>query len=158
MAEFTVNGQTVSVGDHHDHLLAALRDELRITSPKDGCSPSGQCGCCTVLIDGKARVSCQTSLEKVAGAEITTLEGVDEAERQRMADTFAAHGALQCGFCTPGMLIMVRDMLRRGVCGTEAAIREELSGNICRCTGYQGIVDSVLLARDRWAEQRQAAE
>ena len=90
MAEFAVNGTAVSVGDHHEHLLAALRDELRITSPKDGCSPSGQCGCCTVLIDGKARISCQTSLEKAAGAEITTLEGVDDADRQRLADAFAA--------------------------------------------------------------------
>ncbi len=143
MAEFTVNGQTVSVGDHHDHLLAALRDELRITSPKDGCSPSGQCGCCTVLIDGKARISCQTSLEKAAGAEITTLEGVDEAERQRMADTFAAHGALQCGFCTPGIVMRTVALLGRHKETTRDDAARHLGAHLCRCTGYVKILDAV---------------
>jgi xanthine dehydrogenase molybdenum-binding subunit len=143
MAEFTVNGQTVSVGDHHDHLLAALRDELRITSPKDGCSPSGQCGCCTVLIDGKARISCQTSLEKAAGAEITTLEGVDEAERQRMADTFAAHGALQCGFCTPGIVMRTVALLGRDKETTREDAARHLGAHLCRCTGYVKILDAV---------------
>ena len=143
MAEFTVNGQTVSVGDHHDHLLAALRDELRITSPKDGCSPSGQCGCCTVLIDGKARISCQTSLEKAAGAAITTLEGVDEAERQRMADTFAAHGALQCGFCTPGIVMRTVALLGRDKETTRDDAARHLGAHLCRCTGYVKILDAV---------------
>ncbi len=143
MAEFTVNGQIVSVGDHHDHLLAALRDELRITSPKDGCSPSGQCGCCTVLIDGKARISCQTSLEKAAGAEITTLEGVDEAERQRMADTFAAHGALQCGFCTPGIVMRTVALLGRDKETTRDDAARHLGAHLCRCTGYVKILDAV---------------
>ena len=143
MAEFTVNGQTVSVGDHHDHLLAALRDELRITSPKDGCSPSGQCGCCTVLIDGKARISCQTSLEKAAGAEITTLEGVDEAERQRMADTFAAHGALQCGFCTPGIVMRTVALLGRDKETTREDAARHLGAHLCRCTGYVKILNAV---------------
>lgn len=143
MAEFTVNGQTVSVGDHHDHLLAALRDELRITSPKDGCSPSGQCGCCTVLIDGKARISCQTSLEKAAGAEITTLEGVDGAERQRMADTFAAHGALQCGFCTPGIVMRTVALLGRDKETTRDDAARHLGAHLCRCTGYVKILDAV---------------
>ena len=143
MAEFTVNGQTVSVGNHHDHLLAALRDELRITSPKDGCSPSGQCGCCTVLIDGKARISCQTSLEKAAGAEITTLEGVDEAERQRMADTFAAHGALQCGFCTPGIVMRTVALLGRDKETTRDDAARHLGAHLCRCTGYVKILDAV---------------
>ena len=143
MAEFTVNGQAVSVGDHHDHLLAALRDELRITSPKDGCSPSGQCGCCTVLIDGKARISCQTSLEKAAGAEITTLEGVDEAERRRMADTFAAHGALQCGFCTPGIVMRTVALLGRDKETTREDAARHLGAHLCRCTGYVKILDAV---------------
>jgi xanthine dehydrogenase molybdenum-binding subunit len=143
MAEFTVNGQTVSVGDHHDHLLAALRDELRITSPKDGCSPSGQCGCCTVLIDGKARISCQTSLEKAAGAAITTLEGVDDAERQRMADTFAAHGALQCGFCTPGIVMRTVALLGRDKETTREDAARHLGAHLCRCTGYVKILDAV---------------
>ncbi|MDG1877898.1 MAG: molybdopterin-dependent oxidoreductase [Acidimicrobiales bacterium] len=143
MAGFTVNGQTVEVRDHHEHLLAALRDELRITSPKDGCSPSGQCGCCTVLIDGKARISCQTSLEKADGAEITTLEGVPEDERTRMADAFAAHGALQCGFCTPGIVMRTVALLGRDKQTTRDDAARHLGAHLCRCTGYVKILDAV---------------
>jgi len=85
VTDLIVNGTSVVVRGTHPHLLAALREELDITSPKDGCSPSGQCGCCTVLVDGKAVVSCQTSMEKAAGKTITTLEGVDETERLMFA-------------------------------------------------------------------------
>ena len=143
MAKFFVNGAAVTVGDHHDHLLAALRDELRITSPKDGCSPSGQCGCCTVLIDGKARISCQTSLAKAAGTQITTLEGIDDAERRRMADTFAAHGALQCGFCTPGIVMRTVALLGRNRETTRDDAARHLGAHLCRCTGYVKILDAV---------------
>src|SRR5512133_1591350 len=87
---FTLNGSSVSVRSDHPHLLAALREELDVTSPKDGCSPSGQCGCCTVMIDGKVQVSCQYPTAKVAGRAVTTLEGVAAEERQRFADAFAA--------------------------------------------------------------------
>jgi aldehyde oxidoreductase len=85
-----VNGVPVSVRSDHPHLLSALRDELDLTAAKDGCSPSGQCGCCTVLIDGKAIVSCQQPVAKVAGKQIVTLEGVDEAERQALACSAAS--------------------------------------------------------------------
>ncbi|HEX6166976.1 MAG TPA: (2Fe-2S)-binding protein, partial [Acidimicrobiales bacterium] len=96
-ARFTLNGTEVEVGDH-PHLLAALREELDVTSPKDGCSPTGQCGCCTVLVDGKPTVSCSLALDRVDGRQVTTLEGLDPAERDRYAAAFAATGALQCGF------------------------------------------------------------
>src|SRR3954471_7214322 len=102
---FTCNGTPVAVRADHPHLLAALREELDVTSPKDGCSPSGQCGCCTVLLDGKAQVSCQLPLAKADGRSVVTLEGIPEAERARLADAFAASGALQCGFCTPGIVV-----------------------------------------------------
>ena len=108
---FGLNGTPVTVNGRHEHLLAALRDELAVFSPKDGCSPTGQCGCCTVLVDGKARVACQTSLDKAAGSEILTLEGVAPEERAAMAEAFAAHGALQCGFCTPGIVMRTKAML-----------------------------------------------
>src|SRR5918999_502784 len=101
MATFTLNGTPVTVADDHEHLLAALRDELGVTSPKDGCAPSGQCGCCTVLVEGKPTVSCSLALDRVAGRNVTTLEGLDAAERDRYAAAFATTGALQCGFCTP---------------------------------------------------------
>ncbi len=143
MTQFTLNGKSVEVGDH-PHLLAALREELDITSPKDGCSPSGQCGCCTVLIDGKASVSCQISLEKVAGRSITTLEGFDAGERERFAAAFAATGALQCGFCTPGILVRVKALIDKkgsGLTRDEAA--RYLGAHLCRCTGYGKILDAV---------------
>jgi len=143
MAEFTVNGRIRVVGDDHDNLLAALRDELRLTSPKDGCSPSGQCGCCTVLIDGKARISCQTSLEKAEGASITTLEGLAPAERDRIASTFAAHGALQCGFCTPGIVMRTMALLERDKPLTRDDASRHLGAHLCRCTGYVKILDAV---------------
>ena len=94
MTSFQLNGQTVAVSNGHEHLLAALRDELGVISPKDGCAPSGQCGCCTVLVGDKARVACQTSLERVTGEEVTTLEGFDDAELRRYCEAFAVHGAL----------------------------------------------------------------
>jgi aerobic-type carbon monoxide dehydrogenase small subunit (CoxS/CutS family) len=105
---FAVNGVPVAVRADHPHLLAALREELDITSPKDGCSPSGQCGCCTVLVDGRAVVSCQQPLAKVEGRSVTTLEGFDPAERDRFADAFAACGGLQCGFCIPGIVVRAK--------------------------------------------------
>ena len=92
--EFILNGAPVSVRSDHPHLLAALREELDVTSPKDGCSPQGQCGCCTVMIDGKVQISCTYAVEKAAGRVVTTLEGVDEAERTRFSDAFAACGGL----------------------------------------------------------------
>ncbi len=144
MTEFTLNGQTTSAADGHEHLLAALRDELGVMSPKDGCSPTGQCGCCTVLVDGKARVSCQMPMEKVEGAEILTLEGFDPAERERMADTFAAHGALQCGFCTPGILVRTKAMVdKKGADLTRSSAAALLGAHLCRCTGYTKILDAV---------------
>jgi xanthine dehydrogenase molybdenum-binding subunit len=141
---FALNGTSVSVGAGHEHLLAALREELGVTSPKDGCSPSGQCGACTVLVDGKARVSCSTSLEKVGGAEVTTLEGFPEEERARYAETFAAHGALQCGFCTPGILVRVKALIdQKGADLDRGTIEGRLGAHLCRCTGYTKIIDAV---------------
>ena len=138
-----MNGRPVDASVDHPHLLAALRDELGVTSPKDGCAPSGQCGCCTVLVDGKARIACQTSMEKAEGCSITTLEGLPDAERERYASAFAAHGALQCGFCTPGMLMIAIDLVANNESLTEDDIRTGMSAALCRCTGYEGIVRAV---------------
>ena len=112
---FTLNGEQVTVSGEHLHLLSAIRDGLpegqRVTSAKDGCSPSGQCGCCTVLIDGKARIACSTPLEKVAGSDVVTLEGLPDDEVARYAEAFAACGALQCGFCTPGIVMRAKSLV-----------------------------------------------
>ncbi|HEU5150173.1 MAG TPA: molybdopterin cofactor-binding domain-containing protein [Iamia sp.] len=140
----TVNGTPVVVGGGQPHLLAALRDELGVLSPKDGCSPSGQCGCCTVLLDGKAVVSCQVGLDRAEGKEVTTLEGLPEAERARFAEAFAATGALQCGFCTPGIVVRLKALLdKRGAGLDRDTAARHLGGHLCRCTGYTKILDAV---------------
>ena len=147
MTTFELNGNPVEASAGHPHLLAALRDELGVTSPKDGCSPSGQCGSCTVLLDGKARVACQISMEKAEGSLVTTMEGLSDDERVRYAEAFAAHGALQCGFCIPGILMRAKALLdkaadRGKVLGRDDAARH-MGAHLCRCTGYVKILDAV---------------
>ena len=143
---FRLNGSDVSVSGEHPHLLAALREELGVTSAKDGCAPSGQCGCCAVLLDGKATISCQLSMEKVAGREVTTLEGFDASERDRLARAFASTGALQCGFCTPGIVVRAKSLLDQKGSGLDrATIQSRLGAHLCRCTGYTKIVEAIEL-------------
>ena len=142
--DLTVNGTPVSVRANHPHLLSALRDELDLTSPKDGCSPSGQCGCCTVMIDGKAVVSCQTSVAKVAGKSVVTLEGVAEEERKRFADAFSACGGLQCGFCIPGIVMRAKAQIdKKGADLKRDDMARHLGAHLCRCTGYVKILDAI---------------
>jgi len=144
-----LNGEAVSVRSDHPHLLAALREELNVTSPKDGCSPSGQCGACTVLLDGKAIQSCLVGMEKAAGKSITTLEGFDDEERDRLAQAFAVTGALQCGFCTPGILVRTKALLdQKGKELTRETTAGRLGGHLCRCTGYTKIFDAIEMLRD----------
>jgi aldehyde oxidoreductase len=139
-----VNGQPSAITGDHPHLLSALRDELDITSPKDGCSPSGQCGCCTVLIDGKAVVACQQSVDACEGREITTLEGLPESERQQFADAFAACGGLQCGFCIPGIVMRAHYQIsKKGSSLTRESMAPHLGAHLCRCTGYVKILDAI---------------
>ncbi len=141
---FKLNGTPVTVRGPHPHLLSALREELDVTSPKDGCSPSGQCGCCTVLIDGKAVVSCQQSMEKIEGADIVTLEGVAESERQAFSDAFAACGGLQCGFCIPGIVMRAKAQIdKKGSSFTRDGMKPHLGAHLCRCTGYVKILDAI---------------
>ncbi len=143
---FRLNGEDVSVRADHPHLLAALREELGVTSPKDGCAPSGQCGCCTVLVNGRALVSCQVPLTRAKGREITTVEGLDPVERDRLARGFAATGALQCGFCTPGIVIRTKALIdQKGSALDRRTINGRLGAHLCRCTGYTKIVEAIEL-------------
>ncbi len=140
----TVNGVGVSVRADHPHLLAALREELGITSAKDGCSPSGQCGCCTVMVDSKVTVSCQYPVAKAAGRSVVTLEGLPEAERQRYARAFAAHGGLQCGFCIPGIVMRAKAQVdKKGTGLSREDMSRHLGAHLCRCTGYVKILDAI---------------
>ena len=142
--EFILNGAPVSVRSDHPHLLAALREELDVTSAKDGCSPQGQCGCCTVMIDGKVQVSCTYALDKVAGRAVTTLEGVDPAERTRYADAFAACGGLQCGFCIPGIVMRAKAQVdKKGADLQRDDMARHLGAHLCRCTGYVKVLDAI---------------
>jgi len=118
-------------------LLDVLRDRLGLLGTKESCG-RGECGACTVLIDGRAVLSCITLAARVSG-KVETIEGVsDESERLRRA--FADHGALQCGFCTPGQIVRGTALLREGLPDDDAELRRAMSGNICRCTGYVGII------------------
>jgi aldehyde oxidoreductase len=142
--DFTVNGVPVSVRADHPHLLAALREELDVTSAKDGCSPSGQCGCCTVLVDGKAVVSCTQAVDKVAGKAVVTLEGIGDDERQRFADAFSACGGLQCGFCIPGIVMRAKSQIdKKGDALDRTAMAPHLGAHLCRCTGYVKVLDAI---------------
>ena len=147
MTTFELNGGPTEASAGHPHLLAALRDELGVTSPKDGCSPSGQCGSCTVLLDGKARVACQISMEKAEGSLVTTMEGLSGDERIRYAEAFAARGALQCGFCIPGILMRTKALLDKAADQRKVLDRDDVArhmgAHLCRCTGYVKILDAV---------------
>ncbi len=149
VTEFVLNGTPVRVTGEHPHLLSALREDLGVLSAKDGCSPSGQCGCCTVLVDGKAVVACNLALDRIEGTEVTTLEGIDAGARDRMAAAFASTGALQCGFCTPGILVRTASLLEKKGAGLDRdTAARHLGAHLCRCTGYVKILDAVeLLAK-----------
>jgi len=143
---FVLNDEPVEIQKQYPHLLSALREGLGVTSAKDGCSPSGQCGACTVLVEGKAMASCLVSLDKVEGKAITTLEGFDAGDRDRYANAFAATGALQCGFCTPGIIVRSKALIdQKGTDLDRTTIEGRLGAHLCRCTGYAKIVEAVEL-------------
>lgn len=122
-------------------LLDALRDHLGLRAAKDGCSPQGQCGCCTVWVDGAPRVACVTPVSRVAGRDVTTLEGLPESVRDTWTEAFAATGASQCGFCTPGIIMRLASLA--GI--DEAAVGRALLAHLCRCTGWRTIFEACAL-------------
>jgi xanthine dehydrogenase small subunit len=130
------------VDEHGTSLLDALREQLHCHSVKDGCSPQGQCGCCTVWIDGAARVACVTALRRVAGRSVTTVEGLPPSLRARWVDAFAASGASQCGFCTPGIVLRLAALEGGSAAPTRQAVESALLAHLCRCTGWQSIVEA----------------
>ncbi len=142
--DLTVNGEVVSVELRPGmSLLELLRDELGITSVKDGCAPEGSCGACTVLIDGRAVVSCAQRAERAEGRAVVTHEGLGTAERERWADGFVAAGASQCGFCSPGIVMKAEGLFAKNPAPSREEIAKALAGNLCRCTGYVKILDAV---------------
>ncbi len=148
----TVNGRRHEVEVEPRLSLAdLLREDLRLTATHLGCE-QGVCGACTILINGEPARACITLAVAAEGADVRTLEGfADDPLMGMIKGAFHHNHGLQCGFCTPGMLVSTWDLLKRNTCLTEPAIRIALSGNLCRCTGYQGIVRSIKSAAETWA-------
>jgi carbon-monoxide dehydrogenase small subunit len=149
----TVNGRSVSrTVDDRTLLVQLLRDELGLTGTHVGCDTS-QCGACVVHINGKSVKSCTALAAQADGAEVTTIEGIANGDLHPVQAAFREHHGLQCGFCTPGMIMSAVDMINRHGPGNldEATVREELEGNICRCTGYHNIVKAILAASNQMA-------
>ena len=145
-----VNGETYRLlANDHRTLLQVLREDVRMTGTKHGCD-LGECGACTVLIDGRPVLSCLTLARRAAGHSVTTVEGLAEGGRPHELQTaFAELGAAQCGYCTPGMLLAAKALLDEKPDPTPAEINHALAGNLCRCTGYNKILDAVQLAASR---------
>lgn len=155
----TVNGKQVS-GDVEPRTLLVefLRYDLELTGTHVGCDTS-QCGCCVVHLDGKSVKSCTMLAVQADGASVTTIEGLAEGDRLHpMQEAFREHHGLQCGFCTPGMIMSATDLLRHNPDPSEAEVRDWLQGNICRCTGYHNIVKAILAAAQSMKALPQAAE
>ncbi len=144
MINLTVNGRGYQLEVESDlTLLTLLREKLGLTGTKQGCD-GGECGSCTVLINGEAILSCLTLALDVAGKEITTIEGLAvDGQLDPLQQAFMTEGAIQCGFCTPGMIMSAKALLNRNPHPTVAEIKESMAGNICRCTGYQKIIKAV---------------
>jgi len=147
IAAFTVNGNEVEVIiESHMLLIDVLRDKLGLTGTKYACG-AGDCGACTVLIDGKPVFSCLTLAVTAKGKSILTIEGVAEgSELHPIQQAFVSKGAVQCGFCTPGMVLSSKALLEESSAPTREEIKAALAGNLCRCTGYVKIIDAVEVA------------
>jgi carbon-monoxide dehydrogenase small subunit len=143
----TVNGQGVTIEVKPDALLVdVLRDELELTGTKEACG-EGECGACTVLLDGEPVTSCLVPALKAQGREVMTVEGLASGgELHLLQRAFIEHGAVQCGYCTPGMLISAKALLDRNPHPSEEEIKQAISGNLCRCTGYVKIVEAIKAA------------
>ncbi len=142
-----LNGQEMTVEVKCDALLVdVLRDQLELTGTKVACG-EGECGACTVLLDGEPVISCLTPALKAQGKEVMTVEGLASAgELHPLQRAFIEHGAVQCGYCTPGMLMSAKALLDRNPHPSEEQIKEAISGNLCRCTGYVKIIEAIRAA------------
>ena len=150
----TVNGEARQADDvwEGESLLYVLRERMGLPGSKNACE-QGECGSCTVYLDGTAVCACLVAAGQAQGASIVTVEGLARGDMLHpVQQAFVEAGAVQCGFCTPGLLIAAHDLLRGGRRPTDAEVREALAGNLCRCTGYEKILEAVRLAADRWEE------
>ena len=142
--DIVLNGEAVDVEvSAKETLLEVLRNKLNAIEVKNGCG-KGDCGSCAVLLDGKAVNSCLTLALQADGKEVITLKGIGNKDNPHpLQESFIQHGAIQCGFCTPGMIISAKSLLDQNASPSREQIREEISGNLCRCTGYKKIIDAI---------------
>jgi len=149
-----VNGSIVSVEvDGAERLLDVLRDKLDLKGPKEGCG-TGDCGACTVILNKETVPSCLVLAAGLDGSEITTIEGIGSAEELHpLQEAFIQSGAVQCGFCIPGIITSAKNLLDSNPSPTREEVREALVGNLCRCTGYMRIVEAVMMAAERMRSQ-----
>lgn len=154
-----VNGEDKEfLAEPRELLIYALREKLNLTGPHVGCETS-HCGACTVIVDGKSVKSCTMFVAQANGAEVTTIEGIGTpSDLHVLQESFREHHGLQCGFCTPGMITRATQLLKENPNPTEEEIRFGMAGNICRCTGYQNIVKSILAAASEMNAAKEAAE
>lgn len=158
MIHFVLNGELQNfTGDYDLSLLKYLRDHQGITSVKDGCSGQAACGACMVEISGEAKLSCITRMSTLAGKEITTMEGLPESVRQLLARAFVEKGAVQCGFCTPGFLMRTKVLLQKNPSPSKEEIKQALTRNLCRCTGYVKIIEAIEFAAKHLRENTSVA-
>jgi len=150
MVEFSLNNEKVKYsGNPSKRLLDVLREDFLFTGVKEGCG-EGECGACSVLINGRLTNSCITAVGSLEGTYVITVEGFkDTKQYQLLEETFAKAGAVQCGFCTPGMIMAAQSLLLGNPKPTKEDIREAISGNICRCTGYNMIIDGIKMAAEQ---------
>ena len=151
----TVNGETRQADDvwEGESLLYVLRERMGLPGSKNACE-QGECGSCSVYLDDVVVCACLVSAGQAQGRRIVTVEGLARGgSLHPVQQAFVDAGAVQCGFCTPGLVIAVHDLLRRGGRPSDAEVREALAGNLCRCTGYEKILDAVRLAADRWQDR-----
>jgi carbon-monoxide dehydrogenase small subunit len=144
LIELHVNGEAQEVAvKPNDTLLEVLRERLNLVGTKEGCGV-GECGACTVLMDGRPVLSCLILAVDAPGTEITTIEGLSQGESiDPVQQAFVEHGAVQCGFCTPGMILTAKELLSREDRPTQDQIKQSISGNFCRCTGYVKIIEAI---------------
>ena len=149
--KFTVNGQPQEADDvwEGESLLYVLRERLGLPGSKNACE-QGECGSCTVYLDGVPACACLVAAGQAQGSEVGTIEGLANGDKlDAVQEAFIESGAVQCGFCTPGLLVAAHDLINRKPNPSDAEIRESLAGNLCRCTGYEKIMDAVRLAAER---------
>jgi len=147
--QFTLNGNKKEyTGDPELPLLTYLREHERITSPKDGCAPQAACGCCTVELNGKGVLSCIIPMKKVEDGEVVTVEGIDEYRQRVFANAFVEKSGVQCGFCIPGIVMQAKILIDKNPCPTRDEVENAIHPNLCRCTGYKKIVESILYAAE----------